>query len=159
MMLRRILLTVLVSLSMSLTVMISLPVTTHALVSPSCRTSFMGLPTWYKYLDVGPQGADRCAITGPRQYIVDSRGNTVSNLDVPTIAGRVALAVVEIMLRVAVIAAMAYVLYGGFRYITSQGEPDATKSARHTIQNALVGMIIALLASAIVAFIAKELTS
>lgn len=158
-MMRRLLSTLAVSVPLFLMAAVSLPTQASAYVSPGCRTSFMGLPTWYKYLDVGPEGNDPCAIQGPRQTIYDSRGNIASNLDVPAIAGRVALAVVEILLRVAVFAAMAFVLYGGFRYITSQGEPDATKSARQTIQNALIGMVIALLASAIVAFIARELTS
>ena len=109
---------------------------------------FLGLPTWYKYLELD----GNCEIAGPFKSGTDE-------LDWQKAGGLVALAIVEILTRLAAIVAVGYVIYGGFRYITSQGEPDNTKSARQTIQNGLIGLVIALIATASVAFIAKILTS
>lgn len=116
-------------------------------LDPACdkRSSFLNLPPWYAYLDVGPRGSDPCAITGPKN---PENGEFSFTLALP----RIALAIVEILLRVAGIVTFGFVVYGGFRYITSQGEPDALKQAQGTIINALVGMVIVILAVTIVAF-------
>jgi FtsH-binding integral membrane protein len=66
--------------------------------------------------------------------------------------------VIEILLRVAGIFAVVFIMYGGFQYLTSQAEPDKVNKAKHTIINALVGLIIAILASVIINFIARSIT-
>jgi hypothetical protein len=101
------------------------------------------LPTWYKYLEGAQDETGRCEIL----------------LNFPNDIGRILLAVIEIMLRVGGLVAVAFVIYGGFRYITSQGEPDNTKSARQTITNAIIGLVITLVATATVAFFARTLTA
>ena len=53
--------------------------------------------------------------------------------------------------------AMGYTIFGGFKYMTSQGEPDATKKAQGTVTNALIGLAIAMLATAIVGFVGGKL--
>jgi cytochrome bd-type quinol oxidase subunit 2 len=45
------------------------------------------------------------------------------------------------------------IIYGGFKYITSGGSDDGTKSAKNTILYALVGLVIVLLAQTIVKFV------
>ena len=39
----------------------------YAAVDPACDKSsaFLGMPLWYKYLDVGPKNGEPCEITGP----------------------------------------------------------------------------------------------
>jgi hypothetical protein len=111
--------------------------------------AILGLPTWYKYLN-GEFVAGRCS------PIVDFTTH-------PNDLARIVLAVVEIMLRVAGLVAIGYVIYGGFRYILSQGEMGPsnvpkTVIARHTIVNALIGLVIASLATFIVQLVAKNLT-
>ncbi len=134
-----------------------------AAVAPGCNgsSSFLGLPTWYRYLDIGRKevydddnnviAVDECAIIGPS----DGDGG----IDWGAASGRIGLAVIEIMLRLAAIVALGFVIYGGFRYITSQGEPDSAKSARQTITNSLIGLVISLVATGAVAFIANQFTS
>lgn len=122
-------------------------------------SSILGLPTWYKYLDVGKEtdgnGAvvKNCAIIGPRK--TDAQR---AELDIPAVIGLVALAIVEILLRIGGLVAVVFVLMGGFKYITSQGEPEKTKSARMTIINAMIGLMIAIMATALVAFVGREFT-
>ena len=124
----------------------------QAAVAPGCDKSsaFLGMPVWYKYLDVGPETlqdnkVDPCAITGPK--------NAEGGLDIQKAIPRVGLAVVEILLRIAGMVAVAFVIYGGFKFVTSQGEPEAYKTAQRTIINALIGVAISVLAVTIVSVI------
>lgn len=93
--------------------------------------TFLGLPNWYKYV---------CG----RDFVFPT--------DIPLVL----LALVEIMLRIAGIVAIAYVVFGGVKYVVSQGEPDKTNEAKGTIINALVGLMIATLAVAIVSFLGNR---
>jgi hypothetical protein len=121
-------------------------------VAADCRKgAVLGLEHWYKYLEVGEQNGDACAIKGP------VAANDAEQLDWPKIVPRVLLAVVEAMLRIAGIVAVAFTIYGGFMYIISQGEPDATKKAKGTIIGASIGVIIAIFATFIAGFVGSIL--
>jgi ABC-type Fe3+ transport system permease subunit len=102
------------------------------------------LPTWYKYLEGGRTGVtDKCTVV-------------INSEDLAGTAGRIMLALIEILLRVGGLVAVAFVIYGGFNYITSQGQPDHTKSARQTIINAMIGVVITTVATVIVSFVGRE---
>jgi hypothetical protein len=45
------------------------------------------------------------------------------------------------------------VIIGSFQYILTQGEPEKAKNAKSTIQNALIGLVIVILSTAIINFI------
>jgi hypothetical protein len=110
--------------------------------TPCPNNSFLGFPTWYKYLEGSYDDS--------------------SKLCAPHLSGLsdiwlIVAAVIEILLRVAVLVAVVGIIYGGFSYITSQGEPDKTSKARMTIINAAGGMVIAILATVIVSFIAGSI--
>jgi len=111
------------------------PVTQFA---AACKSGFFGLPSWYKYLELDKQ----CQVT---------------NFTVPGDLVLVALAVVDILLRVAGIAAIFFVVFGGVQYATSQGNPDATAKAQGTIVNALIGLALSVVAIAGVSFLGSKL--
>ena len=69
----------------------------------------------------------------------------------------IALGVIDILLRVSGMVAIWYIIYGGFKYIMSQGDPENTKNALRTITNALIGLIIVTVSVALVAFVAGKL--
>lgn len=123
-------------------------------IPDECKHSLLGIPRWYEYLEIGQKGdvGDPCAIIGPT---VDDEPN--SEFDWGRAVPRVLVAVIEILLRVAAILAVAYTIYGGFRYILSQGEPEATKKAKGTIIGASVGLVITIFAAAIVGLIGSTL--
>lgn len=100
------------------------------------------IPTWYQYLD-GKQ---------------DVTGKCVPDVVIPDDAVLILLAVVDMLMTVGGLVAIGFVIYGGVKYITSQGEPDKTKDALHTIINALIGLAIVLVAASIVSFIAGRLS-
>lgn len=149
-------LSLLLMFNMLILPIIALPATAQAAVAEGCSTTLLTLPTWYKYLDVGPEdnnknNGDPCAIIGPK----DSSGN----FDWQKAAGYVAIAVVEVLLRLGSLVAVGFVIYGGFRLITSQGDPEGAKNGRNTIINAVIGLVITIASASIVSFIATRLTS
>lgn len=98
------------------------------------------LPTWYKYLE-GKVEDGRC----------------VPQINQLADFGLILLAVVDILLRIGALVAVGYVIWGGFQYIMSQGESDRVKSGRETIINALTGLVIAMVATGVVALIGGKL--
>jgi hypothetical protein len=102
--------------------------------------SFFAFPTWYRYLEQRSVG-NRCEIV---------------NFDIADFP-LIGLALVDIALRVAGLVAVGYVIYGGLQFVYAQGETEKTKKARQTIINALIGLVIALLATGFVAFIGARI--
>ncbi|MGI9027277.1 MAG: pilin [Candidatus Saccharimonadales bacterium] len=100
----------------------------------ACNTSFFGFPKWDKYLEK----VETCA---PK---LNSLGDIWLIL----------LAIIELLLRVAILVAIAFVMIGGFKYITSQANPEKTTRAKNTVIDGLVGLVIAIIATAVVSFIA-----
>jgi hypothetical protein len=67
------------------------------------------------------------------------------------------LAVVDDLLVIAGLVAVIFVIYGGIRYITSQGSPNETAQAQSTIIYALVGLAIAIIAIPTVSYLGTKL--
>ena len=61
--------------------------------------------------------------------------------------------VVNILIVAAAIASVIMIVIGGFRYIFSQGQDTNTKAAKDTILYAVVGLVVSILAFAIVNFV------
>ncbi len=61
--------------------------------------------------------------------------------------------IISILSYIVGIAAVVMVIIGGFKYITSNGDSSNISSAKNTIIYALIGLAIAVLAQAIVAFV------
>lgn len=70
----------------------------------------------------------------------------------------VALGVLEILMRIGAYTAIVFVIWGGFSFITSQGSPERIAQARSTITNAIIGLIITIVAAQIVTFIARSIS-
>lgn len=121
--------------------------TKYAVSGETCtpQESVFGIPTWYKYLPAE-------TVNGECKLLGDFTVNKMNSL-----LG-IGLAITEILLFIAGFLAIVYVIYGGFRYVLSQGEPENTKIAKDAILNAVIGLVIAVLASAIVRFIGTSLT-
>lgn len=112
--------------------------------------SFLGIPTWYKYLE----GDDSGGVCSPVLGEVDGSDPRSFNVALP-----IGLAVLEILIRLAGLVAVVMVFVGAFRFITTQGNPEKAASARKTIINAIIGLVIVILATTIVNFIGNSLTS
>lgn len=56
----------------------------------------------------------------------------------------------SIITTIATVAAVFFLIKGGYQYITSTGKPDAIEQAKKTIKNALIGLVIVLSAGVII---------
>ena len=107
---------------------------------------FLGIiPPWHHYLDCeGPDGGiDTVQFEGE------------GGLDRVWLIG---LALFEGLLRLSGLVAVFFVIVGGFKYVTSQGNADKTSSAQKTIINSLAGLVIAASASVLVSFLINILS-
>src|SRR6266540_1184100 len=112
--------------------------------------NFFGISPWYKYLVASGRmsvNADTgiCELNGGFQW--QGGGDTVL----------IAMGVLDILLRVAALVAVGFIIYGSIQYVASDGDPGRTKEAQSTIINALVGLVIALIATATVSFIGRAI--
>jgi len=65
------------------------------------------------------------------------------------------LNIVQLVLGLMTLIAVVLVIYGGFVWLTSAGNEDNIEKAKHIISAAVVGLIIILLAWAVVIFVAR----
>jgi hypothetical protein len=127
--------------------------TTGSAACSSSNSSFFDFPTWYKYLPTE-------SITDPTNNKVVVKCSPVLDISSnPALVGKIILAVVEIMLRIGGLAAVFFIVYGGFKFILSRGDPQKAVGARQTIINALIGMVIAAIAVFIVQLIGTTISA
>lgn len=124
-----------------------MPQTAQAATEAACirdgvAENFLGFPPWYRYLEPEWTGTE-CLVN--------------FDFERPGDYAAVLLAVFEVILRVSGIVAVIGIVYGGFQYITSAGEPDKAAGGRTTIINALIGMFITIMATVIVNLIGRTL--
>jgi FtsH-binding integral membrane protein len=69
----------------------------------------------------------------------------------------VLIAVVDDLLRIAGLVALAFVVISAIKFITSEGNPENATNARNTLINALVGLAITVTATIFVSFLGNQL--
>lgn len=131
---------------MMLAIILKFPLLTYLATAQPCdlskgSSSFFGLPYWWQYMKGTPDGAGGCApvFSGPSDIFP------------------IGLAVINILLHVAGLIAVIGIIVSGVSYMLAIGNPEKITSSRKGIQNALIGLAIALIATQIVAFIGKSL--
>lgn len=73
--------------------------------------------------------------------------------------GSIVNKVVNIFLWAVGIVAVIIMIFGGFQYITSSGDQAKVTKAKNTILYGIVGLVIAILAYAIVGFVTNQFSS
>lgn len=101
------------------------------------------IPTWYEYLP------GKASTTGACEVDTSGGGKTIV---------LILMGIFDIILFFAGLLAVIMVMYGGYKLVTSTGEPQKIAAGRTTIINSLVGLVIAIIASQIVGFIAGKLS-
>lgn len=109
-----------------------------------CGTNnFLGFPYWYKYID---QSREFDPVSNT--YVCKLKLNGIKDVWL------VAAAVIELLIRVASMIAVGMIIYGGVSYIISQGASDKSKQAQSTVINGVIGLVITVIAAAVVSFVA-----
>ena len=93
------------------------------------------------------------AATGANEDCTDSGAGAGSSLQ------NLAKKLVNIFSIIVGIVAVIFVIYGGFRYITSGGDSGSVGNAKNTLIYALVGLVIVALAQLIVHYVLSTATS
>lgn len=115
--------------------------------------TFLGIfPTWYTYIkDYRPQTVDG------RDLGCGFFSTNGAEVAWSQYAIQISLAILDILLRAGALAAVIFIIVGGYKYMSSQGEPKNIEAAMATIINAVIGLGIVILASVLVAFIGNRL--
>lgn len=116
------------------TLAVATPQTSYA----ACNERLLTFPAWYKGLVDGS-----CNIKSP---------TAVGGL--PAFIVKIGLNVIEFMLQLVGYLAVGYIIYGGFRYLTSAGSPDDIAAGKKTILNAVIGLVISIFSIGIVNIVA-----
>ena len=64
--------------------------------------------------------------------------------------------IIEAIIRAGGYIAVGFIIFGGVKYIKSQGEAKETAAARSTILNAVIGLVIIILSVVLVQFVASR---
>jgi hypothetical protein len=119
---------------------VALPQSAHARSISSvadCESPFLGMPPWFRGL-VKVDGG-QCVVISPNSPDPENSSKTI---DVAGFIWRVALNVIEIGLFLAGYAALGFILFGGFMFLTGGANPGQTEKARVTLLNAIIGFAI-----------------
>lgn len=101
---------------------------------------FLGFKPWYAGQVEYKNG--KCEVKSPDMSKDDS--------GLARFIGAVAMNVLHDVSLAVLYASIGFLIYGGFRYATAAGSPEGVGKAKKTIQNAIIGLIISLLATVIV---------
>ena len=104
--------------------------------SAACTTSLLGVPAWYRGLTDAS-----CNIKMPKKG---------AEVDVQKAVFTIALNIIQAGLVLVAYVTIFFSIKGGFGYILSAGSPEGMSSAKKTITNAIIGMLIAIFAASIV---------
>ncbi|HEX5447726.1 MAG TPA: hypothetical protein VFW90_00800 [Candidatus Saccharimonadales bacterium] len=111
------------------------------------NTHFFFLPTWWKYLNTYYDPLGQCS-----PAFTDANGTF--HLIYILFVG---LAVIDMLLRLAGFVAVVSIIASGAQYIFANGNPEKAAGARRRLYNSLIGLGIALVATAVVSFIGKQI--
>ena len=119
-----------------------------ALANTRCDSRLLTLPTWYRGLT-----DENCEIIYPTNTNDSGQNQNSSTEARQTLSDfiwKIALNVIEIMLHIVGYVAVGFIVFGGFVYLTSSGQPDKISGAKRSIMNAVIGLMISIFAIAIV---------
>ena len=116
----------------------TLAIATPQTANAACGDRLLTFPAWYHGLTNGD-----CNIKSP----TEAGGISV-------FIWKIALNVIDFGMQLAGYVAVGFIIRGGFKYMTSVGEPGEVAKAKKTITDAVVGLIIAIFSVAIVNLIA-----
>ncbi len=117
-----------------------------ASTTPSKCGSSIFFPTWY---DNGLCDPATGNIASPGSFDDKDSGKSFGKW-----ASILALNLVTILLYVVGYTTLGFIIYGGFKYMTNGDNSSGTASAKTTVLNAVIGLVLSILSVALVKFIA-----
>ena len=122
------------------TTVLAKPPTTVA----DCENGILGIPPWFrgivKLQKNSVTNVNECIIENPNDLNTAAKDQPSNGLQHFII--KVVLNVIEIGLFIAGYAALFFILFGGFLFLTGGANPGQTEKARITLLNAIIGFAI-----------------
>lgn len=110
----------------------------------ACTARFLTFPAWYRGLE-----REGCNIKPPGSGTSTSLNGFIFTIVVN---------IIEIGLQLVAYAAVGFVIYGGFKYLTAAGDPSRITAGRKIITNALIGLVLSFMSIAIVNLVAGNIS-
>lgn len=142
---RQLVFSILMMIFVSSVAAVALPSTTFAQTACDKKGTIITLKPWYYGLTEEVGG--KCQVKSPGKTAAEQQKFTT----------RIVLTVIEDLLQIAAYVTVAFIIMGGFKYMTSSGSPDQAAKAMKTIINAVIGMVVALGSVGLVNFVGKYL--
>lgn len=120
------------------------PVTTVS-AATNCAPRFLGIPPWYRGLTTNETASNQedCSkMKSPSE--AGGIGNYITTI---------VLNIIEAGLFIVGYISVAFILYGGFLFMTGGGNPGQIEKGRKSIMNASIGLLLSIGAIAITNFI------
>ena len=108
--------------------------TEYVFADDGCSQSFLGMRPWFSGLPMG----NNCSIMAP------------SEAEMPKFIWTIVLNVLYDLSLVVGVITTGFIIYGGYVYITAEGDRSKAEKAKKTISAAIIGLIIALAATVII---------
>ncbi len=121
----------------------------YAKTSANCGPKILGIRPWYAGLELG----DSCEIMWPNNNSAADPSGVKAGKDLTKIVWVIILNVVAMIGGIVGYACFAFIVYGGFLYIVSIGNPGKVEKGKKTVERAIIGLIISILASTIASVI------
>ncbi|MCA9328596.1 hypothetical protein KC959_02405 [Candidatus Saccharibacteria bacterium] len=128
---------------MLLLTLVAVPFFTIPASAAACNDfdkTVLGIPTWYKYL----QGED---VSGKCRPIINASKDALP----------IGLAVLEAAMTLGGLVAVVMIFVGSFKFVIAQGESKKITEAKNTVINSVVGLVIIIISTRIVSFIAGRI--
>ena len=145
-----------------------IPLTAHAQTPTPSATSTGGsqcsggttiFPHWYDGLcengtikSPNEVGNGTTAPGGSEQSTTGTRGRLGTYVTI------IAMNIVRMLLYVVGYVSLGFIIWGGIKYIISQGDSGGITSAKKTILNAVIGLVLSIFSVAIVTFVAGSIS-
>lgn len=105
------------------------------------NSRFLTFPTWWRGI---PTDTGTCSLK-------------MEDIPPERLVSIIAANIAEVIIQLVGYASAIFIIVGGFKYITSSGSPDGMTSARKTIQNAVIGLLVSILSVGIVNIVFSRL--
>ena len=115
-----------------------------------CNAHILTFPAWYNNISTATD--DGCELMSPADF---ASGDTQEGLKV--FAGIIALNILEIMIQLVAYICSGFIIYGGFRYMTSAGDSGGVASGKKTVLNAIIGLVLSIAAVIVISFISGRI--
>lgn len=120
------------------------------------RAAIVFLLVWSFFLfssTVGASGINYDACSAPGASSGSSLCASKANTTNPLLSGGILSKAAQLLVFFAAIISVIMIIIGGIKYATSSGDSNKVASAKNTILFAVVGLVVSVMAQAIIAFV------